>query len=115
METLTTHATQGSTYAIPVSFKDENDQAVTPNAAEWYLYDLDGNIINDREAIEIETPSTTNTIVLTGDDLPAGTLRVLVLFTYDSDLGDDLPARVEIEFTVDATISDAVISEEEAP
>ncbi len=50
---LEDYAVEGSTFPIEVTFKDSNDQEVTPTIATWTLKDADGNIINSRENVPI--------------------------------------------------------------
>lgn len=93
-----------STVAFITSFRDENDELITPSVITWSLTDGDGNVINSRAA-ESVTPSNTITIVLTGDDLALaagddGRRQVVVRAEYDGDLGDNLPVTGMIAFTV---------------
>lgn len=101
------HAVEKSTFTITVSFTDEDDQAVTPNSAKWSLTDLQGNTINDRNAVEL-TPATSINIVMSGDDLvvPIGSTVVhrvlLVEGDYNSNIGSGLPFYAECKFMIDA-------------
>lgn len=100
------NAREESTYAITVAYTDENGDAVTPTAVTWTLMDGAGTVINGRSAVSIATPSTSNTIVLKGDDLAvsdAGQLERVLLIeaTYDSSLGSGLPLKKEYRFHVD--------------
>jgi hypothetical protein len=96
-------ANEKSSYFVTVSFTDEEGQAVTPDTLIWTLTDSNGNVVNDREDVEI-TPDTSVTIVLSGDDLPhapyPGSLYLLVEATYTSSLGSDLPLVDEAEIPV---------------
>lgn len=104
---LTTEAIEEGTYFIDVSFLDEDDEAVTPNADTifWTLTTPDGTVINDRDN-EGETSDTTITIELEGDDLAiqagenAEIVRrhVSVKWEYDSDLGNDKPGKAGCVF-----------------
>jgi hypothetical protein len=102
---LDDHAKERSTFAIPISFTDETGAAVTPNEATWTLTDVDGFIVDDR-VDETITPAESVDIVLSGDDLalPANKTNervVLVEWTFDSDLGTNLPAKQEVHFYID--------------
>jgi hypothetical protein len=107
LTTLTTEAMEEGSYFITISFYDEDDKAETPNAdtIKWTLTDRDGTVINDRHNVS-ETSATSITIELEGDDLaiqsgetaPIVRRRITVLWEYDSDLGNDKPAKAECIF-----------------
>jgi hypothetical protein len=107
LTTLTTEAMEEGSYFITVAFFDEDGNAETPNAdtIKWTLTDMDGTVINDRYN-EAETSDTSIVIELEGDDLeiqsgetaPIVRRRVTVLWEYDSDLGNDKPAKAEVIF-----------------
>jgi hypothetical protein len=93
-----------STVALVASFRDENDDLVTPTAIEWDLTDGDGNIINNRDGQSVAVANTI-TIVLSGDDLALtngddGKRQAVIRGVYDGDLGSDLPIVGVLEFTV---------------
>ena len=103
----TDYAVEGSTFAITVSFYDEDGNAVTPSAITWSLYDTAGAIVNSRQNVAVAAPSSAVTIVLSGNDLAlesesvrSETRRLLVSATYDSDLGSSLPMTESFEFKV---------------
>ncbi|HEY4690298.1 MAG TPA: hypothetical protein VIK33_13365 [Anaerolineae bacterium] len=103
--TITDTANEKSTFALELAITDENGDPLTPNTLTWTLTDLAGNVINERAGIEIATPASTVTVVLSGDDLAlperAAPLRVVTLEgTYDSDLGNDLPLKEEVQFPI---------------
>jgi len=107
--TLTTEATEESTYAITASFTDENGNAVIPNAdtVTWTLTDTEGTVINSREKEAVASASSIE-IVLTGDDLSIQSgetsktvkRRFLIEARFDSDLGSDLYLKDECEFAI---------------
>jgi hypothetical protein len=107
---LAEHATERSALGIAVSFFDSSNAAASPKTLNWSLTDTDGNTINSRKDVAVESPGTTETIVLRGDDLqivtPANRQegRILIVSgTYDdSVLGLDTPFYKEIRFVVDA-------------
>lgn len=104
---LTKRATEQSTYVITLSYLDSAGSAVTPDSVTWTLTDLDGTVINSREDVAIGSPSTTNDIVLSGDDLQIGTNdnggRIITIEgVYDSDEGNNLPLKEVAKFYVDA-------------
>ncbi|HUW12750.1 MAG TPA: hypothetical protein VM537_23690 [Anaerolineae bacterium] len=94
--TLTTWATEDSTYLVIASFTDESESAVVPNSITWSLADKDGTTINARSAVAVAVPAASINILLSGDDLEAAgseatSLLLTVNAVYDSDLGEDLP------------------------
>ena len=104
---LSTRAVEGSVFAIQASFLDDNGGAVAPIAATYTLSDKLGKIINSLEDVAISSPSTVEVIVLSGDDLAfrAGERKVAdrvltVKWTYNSDLGTNLPGKDKCEFKV---------------
>lgn len=104
-------ATEESTLIVTVNFFDSEGVAVQPKLAQWSLKDEDGNIVNLRDAVNIDTPQTTETIVLTGDDLalPDETKPnryVLIEAVYDSVLyGNDLNLREEGKFKINNLVA----------
>lgn len=101
---LAVEAVEQSTFVVTVSFTDETGAAVTPNAGlTWTLTDRHGTVINSRSAVSI-TPGESVEIVLSGNDLDfdgADALRLLtVQGTYNSDAGNNLPLKEEVEFVV---------------
>lgn len=99
-------ATEESTFIVTVAFFDTDQAAVAPKLAQWTLKDEDGAIVNNREAVLIDSPGTTVIIVLTGDDLvlpdPLKPTRYLLIeAVYDSVLyGNDLNLREEGRFQI---------------
>jgi len=106
---LTTHATEESTYAIVASFTDDAGAAVAPDTLKWTLTNDMGTIINNREDVVISSPSTSETIVLSGNDLRVGINEVVRVFTitgtYTSDLGSGLPFTGQATFVIDDFIA----------
>lgn len=107
-------AKESGTFAIVVSFTDENGDTLIPATLFWDLVDPDDEIINDREDVEIESPAASVTIVLSGDDLPStenndGTydhLFLVVHGTFTSDLGVGLPFQDQVRFSIEAIKGD---------
>jgi hypothetical protein len=105
---LTDKAVELSTYAVNVSFYDENSAAVAPNSLYWTLSDPDGNVVNAHSGTAIESVQTSVDIVLQGSDLliSSGSLqaeeeRVLTIQgNYNSSLGNALPLNDRVKFTV---------------
>lgn len=76
MTHIETHATEGSSYVITVATN------FTPTAMTWRLTDEDGTVINSRSTVSVTSPSTSNVITLTGDDLDVtNAKKVLRIFT----------------------------------
>jgi hypothetical protein len=105
---LAVTAVEESTYVITAAFKDEDGTAVTPQTVVWTLTDKDGTVINSREDVS-ETPDTSISVVLTGDDLAVSTVgrtRVLtILATYNSDYGSLLKLKAAATFSVENLIA----------
>ena len=101
---LLTVAVEESTYIVVAAYKNEAGTAMTPATATWTLTDIAGTVINSREDVAL-TPGTTNTIVLTGDDLAVtatGPTRVVtVKATYNSDYGTGLFLKAAAEFQLE--------------
>lgn len=104
---ISTKATEGSTFFVDVSFTDENGTAFTPDTLFWSLTDAFGNIVNDREDVEITTPAATERIMLSGDDLvvdePFDSAKryIIVHGTYTSGEVEELPFRDWALFDID--------------
>jgi len=102
---LVDQAVEKSSYFITCSFKDEDDQPVTPDSAKWRLTDTDGTVINSRSAVVLSSLATQVTIALSGLDLAiVGTgqreTRVLtVQATYTSGLVE-YPLNDSLRFPV---------------
>lgn len=102
------YAIENSSYLIRLDFFDESGQEVTPKTGEWSLTDLDGNVINERDGVEILSLDSTIYILLTGDDLALSSGFIgtsekrLFLFegTYDSIYGNNNPIKDQLEFPV---------------
>ena len=99
-------AGEKSTLVITATITDENGDPETPTAATWTLSDLDGNVINSRDAVAIAVPASEMDIVLSGNDLAlqsatdTGRRAFLLKATYNSALANNLPLNEEIQFDV---------------
>jgi len=103
---LTSYAVEKSTFAVVCAFTDEDGSAVTPDSVTWSLVDDSGTVVNSLQD-QAETPDTSVTIVLSGDDLQLldqdndyETRYLEVSAVVDTDLGDDLPLKDRAEFKV---------------
>ena len=101
-------AGEKGTFGFSVSFYDEETPpvAVTPNNIKWSLYDEDGAIVNSRQDIVITPTASVITIVLSGNDLELSDIqkfnrRVLIEYDYNSNLGNNLPSKIEYEFIIE--------------
>jgi hypothetical protein len=103
---LTTEATEKSTLVVSVSFYDETGSAAIPISASWRLTNCYGMVVNGRADVSIQSPTSTERIVLTGDDLlmlgemDDGVRLLLVQAIYNSDAGVGLALNEEIEFVI---------------
>ena len=100
IETLADEAEELSSYKVTCAFTDDDGDAVVPNLIKWSLIDDDGNIINGRSWVSVETPAASIDVPISGADLQiksseadneAVIRRFVVYAEYDSDLGNDLP------------------------
>ena len=89
--TLDTSVIEGSTIVVTAAFTDEDGDSVAPNELKYTLK-REGVIVNSKEEISI-TPSSSVDVVLSGDDLPQGTLYFIIEGTYDSNAGTDLSLK----------------------
>lgn len=107
---LSSQPTQNGTYIVTISFIDENGDAFSPVTLFWSLVDINGDIVNNREDVEISNPTSEESIVLSGDDLAVtdelSTRRiVLISGTYNSTLGNGLPLVDSVAFTIRRQVS----------
>lgn len=97
-------AKEGSSYVIPVRFKDGVGTTQAPSAIAWGLSSSTGASVNSRENEQVSSPSGTVNILLTPSDLAIsdGSRRYLtVKAKYNSDdYGIDLYITGEEEFTI---------------
>jgi hypothetical protein len=105
--TLSVKATEKSTYIVTATFTDEDDNAVAPNTLTWTLADIDGTVINSREDVSVASPASSESIVLSGDDLQIVDStnktedRIFTInATYDSSNGTNLPLKESVIFTI---------------
>jgi hypothetical protein len=95
---LDTSVLEGSTIVVTASFTDEDGNSVVPNELKYTLK-KEGTIVNSKDETSI-SPSSSVDVVLSGDDLPQGTLYFIIEGTYDSNAGSDLPlkgwAKIEV-------------------
>lgn len=108
MVTINVAPRERSTALVTIAWYDEEDNAVTPTAATWSLYDADGNVVNDRSAEAFhEALATTNHIVLTGADLavlttaPDNRRCITLQATYNSTYGTGLTLTENAWFSID--------------
>jgi len=109
MISLTVHAVEKSTYVVTATFKDEDNALVVPDSIKWTLTDEKGTVINERIDVTVTPPASTINIVLSNLDLAMQTEEtestvnrvITVNAVYDSTLGNDLPLKGEIKFSID--------------
>lgn len=109
IEALTTEAEELSSYKVTCAFTDDDGDAVIPNLIKWSLIDEDGNIINSRSWVSVETPAASTEVALYDKDLQikvteaiqeAVVRRFVVYAEYDSDLGSNLPLYGSCRITI---------------
>ena len=101
-------ANEKGTCIITCAFATDDGTAVTPKTLKWTLVDNLGNVINEREQVEVSSLSTSIDIVLSGDDLSATGSEntkyfkrfLIVEATYNSTSGSDLPLKDEVLFQI---------------
>jgi len=104
---LSTKAKKNGTFVITVDFTDEDGSTLTPTTMTWTLSNPAGETVNSRVDVNIESPSSSEDIVLSGDDLaiPESSrevLRVLTLEgTYTSSYGAGLPFKDQVHFWIE--------------
>ena len=104
---ISTHAKESSTLVLTVAFTDETGHAVTPTSITWSLTNSKEEIINSRDDVSI-SPSSSVSIVLTGDDLQmtsteriSGKRWVTVKAIYNSTYGTGLHMKDSVVFYID--------------
>ena len=108
LDTLDTPAEERGTYPIQIKFYDETKTLVAPDTAVWSLSTMDGQIINSRQTVTIDSPTNTEVITLSDEDLiildkeRAFEHRVLTIqATYTSNtLGAGLPLNKAVSFKI---------------
>lgn len=106
MQVIEEVADEGSSFYPTITFRDENDQAMTPDTLKWKLTDPAGNIINGRSEVTISSPSSSVTIALGGADLEVlgdhMAARILTLWgTYTSTThGAGRPFAFQVQFHI---------------
>ena len=99
-------AIEQSSFKVTATFYDESGNAVAPDTMTWTLTDEDGSVMNSREDEVIAAPSSTESILLQGDDLAVNgndPVERIVTFegTYTSaDFGAGLPLVDDSVFTI---------------
>ena len=109
---LTTKAAEEGTYIITAAFTDEDGTAIAPVTATWTLTDAAGSVINSRLDVAITSPTSSEEIVLSGNDLSLQSgesgevLRFLTIKgTYDSDAGSGLTLKGQARFVLSDLIA----------
>ncbi len=101
---LEVRANEEGTIVITAITTDASGTLVNPDTMLYTLTDLDGVVINSVEDTSIAAPTSSEDIVLSGNDLPtSGSDRRLILLTYGtytSTEGAGLPFNDEVEFWV---------------
>jgi len=104
---LATKAKKNGTFVVTVDFTDEDGSTLTPTTMTWTLTNPAGETVNSRLDVSIAAPTSSENIVLQGDDLaiPESSrevLRVLTLEgTYTSTYGADLPFKDQVYFYIE--------------
>lgn len=110
--TWTGNAHERGTYVLNIACTDDGNSnvAIAPTTLTWTLLNKFGDIINSREDVAIDTPTSSEDVVLSGADLALvhgetadKVIRVFIVEgTYDCDLtGGELPLRAREYFTLE--------------
>ena len=103
---LTDVVIERSTYAVELTFTDEDGASVTPTGVRWSLTTGTGAVVNGRRSVAVAAAAGASTVVLSGADLALSQqdereLRILTVEAlYDSDSGTGLPCNQEVWFYV---------------
>ncbi len=101
---LEVRANEEGTIVITATVTDASGTLVNPDTMFYTLTDLDGTVINTVEDTEIVGATSSEDIVLSGNDLlTSGSDRRLILLTYGtytSTEGAGLPFNEEVGFWV---------------
>jgi len=103
---ITVHAREENSYTVVCTFTDEDDNGCVPNTLTWTLTDMDGNIINGRDAVSESPTATAENILLgpTDTTIIAGKTNerlFLAEWTYASDYGTGLYGKEQAIFVID--------------
>lgn len=105
---LKTKAVENSTFVVNVAFTDEDGEPKAPVTMLWTLTDEEGTVINDREDVQISSPTESEDIVLSGLDLGLSVSAeryLLVYGTYNSTLGVGLPYKDQVRFVIEDLVA----------
>lgn len=113
LDDLEDHVQEESTALFSLTFTDEAGvtiQAADITSLNWTLTDTAGNIINNRDAVDIPSPTNPQKILLQGYDLVIpgadNVQRVLTAEgTYNSTNGSNLPIKDQCRFWIDSLIA----------
>jgi hypothetical protein len=98
-----------STPTFQVSFVDESGVAVIPLTATWSLKDVAGTVVNSRSAVSMAPMASTKNITLAVADTtfgasengPLAERKLIVEYTYTSDMGIGLSDKVATRFFIE--------------
>jgi len=99
-------AIEKSSFKITATFYDESGNAVAPDTLTWTLTDENGSVVNNREDVNISSPQSSESILLSGDDLAIdGNDPVERIITFEgtytsAEFGSGLPLIDESVFTI---------------
>lgn len=100
MITLKKQGNEAGTYIVQIKFKDEDDNLVTPYNLTWWLSDVEGNPINNREDVSASAEDGIINVILSGNDLTPGFKIFTIKGNYDSTYGTNLPIRDVCKFYI---------------
>ena len=103
---ITVHAREENSYTVVCTFTDEDTNGCVPNTLAWTLTDMDGNVINGRDAVSVTPSATAENILLTPTDTTIisgqnNKRLFLAEWTYDSDYGTGLTSKKDAIIVID--------------
>jgi hypothetical protein len=101
---LKTNAQENGTYYITIACKDKNGASQTPTVLKWTLTNMAGTVINERDEVNIASPTASEEITLSGADLAiqSGEIGTTVKRTLTvTGTLDSQPLRGRIYFYID--------------
>jgi len=106
MQVIEEIAEEGSSFYPTIYFYMEDGDPLTPDTLNWSLKDINGNTINNREQVQVNSPGNHIHLSLGGDDLKVDgndiAARVITLWgTYTSAVyGAGRPFLFQVKFNV---------------
>ena len=103
---ISTHARERGHYTVSITFYDEDNALVTPTNLLWTLTDMDGNVINNRDAVTVTPSESTENDILGSADtvIVAGQINerlFLAEWIYNSTYGTGITSKKQAIIVID--------------